>query len=156
MSGPFPEAIWVASVSRAASYVTTSKVSLMLGCEALKSSTTFSSVGSMAGSSPVPRQQYHRISTARRPPLERLWPLGFQFPRFRSPAPWWLPRRPNPMLQVAAPGSNETGELSPPRSYPFLVVRWSILLRFGFPRNQSNVLERGLLLHLHRTTTRST
>src|SRR6187549_2535889 len=34
------------------------------GCEALKSSATFSSTSTCSGASPVPRQQYQRISTS--------------------------------------------------------------------------------------------
>src|SRR6476469_2268003 len=36
----------------------------MPGCEALKSSATFSSTSTSSGASPVPRQQYQRISTS--------------------------------------------------------------------------------------------
>ena len=47
MSGPLPEAIWVASVFRAASKVTTSNLSLMFGWLALNSSTTLFSTGEL-------------------------------------------------------------------------------------------------------------
>src|SRR5205809_4153248 len=63
MSGPLPDWISVVSWPFAWSYVTTSKVRWMFGCEALKSATTLSSTVFCSGASPPPRQQYQRIST---------------------------------------------------------------------------------------------
>ena len=63
MSGGFPDAIWVASASRAPSYGTASNVRWMFGWEALNSSTTCCSTSTCSGASPPPRQQYQRSST---------------------------------------------------------------------------------------------
>ena len=61
--GGLPDAIWVASASRAPSYGTASNVRWMFGWEALNSSTTCCSTSTCSGASPLPRQQYQRSST---------------------------------------------------------------------------------------------
>src|SRR3712207_5604533 len=70
MSGPLPDAIWVARASLAPAYGTASNVRWMFGWLALNASTTFFSTSTCSGASPPPRQQYHRISTG--PPAAAL------------------------------------------------------------------------------------
>src|SRR5215212_3014764 len=62
ISGGF-EPSCVDSASTAALYVVTSSLRLLPGYFVAKSAATFFSVGSCAGSSPPPRQQYQRRST---------------------------------------------------------------------------------------------
>src|SRR5689334_21806692 len=60
MSGPLPEAISVESVSLAAANGTTSRISWILSCEALKSFTTSSWIAICGASVPVPRPTNQR------------------------------------------------------------------------------------------------